>query len=374
MPKINIALGAILGLLVFIIATSGDNAIEGDETFALNSQETGVSSIKANDSEEEVPLKAHQTEKEDLPAQEDLHVSVQINQAIQSYDELSQYPPYSQPIRSKEHLNSFVNTVYPDSSLPFPFEGVEQPIDSSVALNEYNYFYGDTISARIDLTNIPLGASVEARAQIISLTGEVLANIEAEVVVDDSQHKAFISGFDTKDYDASQWPLELNFAVLADVDGNKIFLTAPFRLNSATAELSSLGYSEVEGAHLRIPVNMNVLLSGYYFVSGVLYSGESEQPLVYLETEGRLGEGSQNLFLKAHVQALKQGGDEGPYELRNIKIERWSDEVIPMDVAGKVTGDDFVVEGYRFDDFEDSPYVDPLKQERMRLMQGLSAL
>lgn len=107
---------------------------------------------------------------------------------------------------------------------------------------------------------------------------------------------------------------------------------------------------------------------------GVLYSGESEQPLVYLETEGRLGEGSQNLFLKAHVQALKQGGDEGPYELRNIKIERWSDEVIPMDVAGKVTGDDFVVEGYRFDDFEDSPYVDPLKQERMRLMQGLSAL
>ena len=79
----------------------------------------------------------------------------QISAAIQSYDEISQYPPNSQPIVSVEHVNSFVNSAKSESSLPFPFAGLELPIQLSIALDEYNYFYGETITAAIQLSELP---------------------------------------------------------------------------------------------------------------------------------------------------------------------------------------------------------------------------
>src|SRR5690606_35662166 len=99
----------------------------------------------------------------------------------------------------------------------------------------------------------------------------------------------------------------------------------------------------------------------------------TDKPLIHLETEGPLSEGLSSLQLKAHIQALKKSGDEGPYYLDKIRIERWSDEQLPRDVAGKVPQADYSVQGYSFNDYLDKPYLDPLAEERKRLIQGLSS-
>jgi hypothetical protein len=301
-------------------------------------------------------------------------VNEQIETAMQSYAEISKYPPHSQPIVSEEHINSFINATVPESSLPYPFTDLEKPIQLSLKLEKYNYFFGDSISATIELSDIPDNASVSSRSVLMDLNGEVLAESGVELKDDANDNKSMTASFDSSAYDTSAWPLEMNLGAYLDVNGHQLFISAPFRINTTTATLESIGFSEAKSENLIIPVNLNVSLAGYYYVAAILYSAQSHQPLIYLETEGSLASGASTLNLRAHIQALKKGGDEGPYLLEKIRVERWSDEIIPMDVAGQVNQESFAVEGYQFDAFEDIPYIDPLNEERIRLMEGLSSL
>jgi len=301
-------------------------------------------------------------------------VNKQIETAMQSYAEISKYPPHSQPIISKEHVYSFINASVPESSLPYPFEGLETPIQLSLKLEKYNHFFGDKVKASIQLSDIPENAAVSSRSALMDLTGDVLAESGVELEDDASTYKSMSVTFDTSAYDTGDWPLEVNLGAYIDVNGHQLFISAPFRINTTTATIESVGFSEVKSENLVIPVSLNVTLAGYYYVAGILYSAQSDQPLIHLETEGPLRSGLSSLSLKAHIQALKKGGDEGPYLLKNIRVERWSDATIPMDVAGQISQDSFTVEGYEFDAFEDIPYIDPLAEERIKLMEGLSSL
>ncbi len=296
-------------------------------------------------------------------------LSAQVEDAMLQYEELSKYPPHSQPILSEQHVHSFVNLGVPEASHPFPFDDLETPIQLSIELKQFNYFYGDTIQAQVKVMNAPQPAQISYRAVLIDLTGEVLAET-SHAEIKDMQADFTV---DTKAYSAQEWPQEMNFGAHVDVNGYAMFISAPFRINTETAELDSIGFSEPVAENLVIPVNLNVKLPGYYFLAGILYSQTTQQPLIHLETEGRLGEGLSTLSLKAHIQALKKGGDEGPYYLDKIRIERWSDEQIPRDVAGKVPPADYTIEGYAFGDYQDVPYLDPLAEERKRLLQGLSS-
>lgn len=309
----------------------------------------------------------------DTPDTEPSHtieqLSAQVEDALEQFEELSKYPPTSQPILSEEHVHSFMNTSAPQASHPFPFADLEQPIQLSIELNQYNYFFGDAIHAQLSVGNVPESSSLSARAVLTDLAGEVLAETSN---LDISELRANVA-FDTKAYNTSNWPLEMNFGAHVDVNGYHMFISAPFRINTETAELDSVGFSEPVAENLIIPVNLNVKLPGYYFVAGILYSQQSNQPLIHLEAEGPLSEGQATLELKAHIQALKKSDDEGPYYLDKIRIERWSDELIPRDIAGKVPEAEYSVEGFPFNAYQDIPYVDPLAEERKRLMQGLTA-
>lgn len=305
---------------------------------------------------------------------ESREVTQQIETAMQSYAEISKYPPHSQPIVSDEHINAFINASIPESTLPFPITGLDKPIQVSLTLEKYNYFFGDAINASISLSDLPLAASVSARAVLMSIEGEILAESGTELIDDSSKDKTLKTAFDTTAYNVQQWPLEVDLGVYVDVNGHPLFTSAPFRINTATATFESVGYSEAIAENLTIPVNLNVALAGYYYVAAILYSQRSDKPLIHLEAEGKLNSGLSSLNLNAHIQALKKGGDEGPYLLKNIRIERWSDEVIQMDVAGQVGLESYVVEGYSFDSYDDTPYIDPLNAERIKLMEGFSSL
>tara|TARA_R110002072_G_scaffold9584_2_gene46387 strand:- start:14074 stop:15174 length:1101 start_codon:yes stop_codon:yes gene_type:complete len=296
-------------------------------------------------------------------------LTAHVEDALLHYTEISQYPPTSQPISNKEHISAFMNTSLPQSSLPFPFDGLETPIQVSIELNQNNYFYGDPIVAKVTISQVPEQASISTRATLMSIEGDVLA----ESTKQEYQDNSTIITFDTQSYSAGSWPIEMNVGAYIDVNGRTLFISAPFKINDQTASLESLGFSEPVAENLVIPLNLNVELAGYYYVAAILYSSKTQSPLVHLETEGNLSEGMETLKLKAHIQALKKGDDEGPYYLDNIRIERWSDDIIPRDVAGKVNDNDYLVDSYAFSSYEDKPYLDPLAEERQRLIQGLSA-
>ncbi len=308
-----------------------------------------------------------------MPSPEEVEFSEQVNDqvenALMQFDEISKYPPHSQPILNEAHVSAFVNSSLPQTSLPFPFDGLETPIQVSIELDQNNYFFGDQIKAKINISDIPAGSNISTRTVLMSIDGETLAESGYQETKDDSTFVVF----DTQSYATSDWPIEMNVGAYIDVNGHNLFITAPFKINSETASLDSIGFSEPVAENLVIPVNLDVKLAGYYFVAGILYSNKTQQPLIHLETEGRLAEGMSSLNLHAHIQALKKGGDEGPYYLDKIRIERWSDELIPRDIAGKVDHSEYLVDGYSFTDYEDKPYLDPLAEERKRLLQGLSS-
>tara|TARA_R110002167_G_scaffold80443_9_gene221201 strand:- start:502 stop:1626 length:1125 start_codon:yes stop_codon:yes gene_type:complete len=302
-------------------------------------------------------------------AESSVIMSVQVEDALMQFNEISKYPPTSQPILSEAHVNSFMNSSLPQTSLPFPFDDLETPIQVAIELDQNNYFFGDQIKAKVTINDAPEGSTPSTRAVLMSINGEILAESGYQETKESTTHILF----DTQAYDTDSWPIEINVGAYIDVNGRNIFITAPFKINDETASLDSIGFSEPVAENLVIPVNLNVKLPGYYFIAAVLYSSKSQQPLIHLETEGKLDEGNSSLSLNAHIQALKKGGDEGPYYLDKIRIERWSDELIPRDVAGKVEQNEYLVDGYSFKDYQDKPYLDPLAEERKRLLQGLSS-
>ncbi|MFT6029207.1 MAG: hypothetical protein ACI8O8_000943 [Oleiphilaceae bacterium] len=372
MSKLRLISGLSLGLAVSIGAWVIVSEKNVNQEVQVNSNSELLSSQTIQNINSEATFSAT-NQASQMPSHDDVQFSEQITEqvedALMQFDEISKYPPTSQPILSQAHVNSFINSSLPQASLPFPFDDLVTPIQVSIELDQNNYFFGDQIKAKIDISDIPEGSSVSTRSVLISIDGVTLAESGYQ---ETKENSTFII-FDTQAYTTDSWPIEMNVGAYVDVNEHSIFITAPFKINDESASLDSVGFSEPVAENLVIPVNLNVKLPGYYYLAGVLYSAKSQQPLIHLETEGQLAEGFGSLNLKAHIQALKKGGDEGPYYLDKIRIERWSDEVIPRDIAGKVDQSEYLVDGYDFKDYEDKAYLDPLAEERKRLLQGLSS-
>jgi hypothetical protein len=357
----SITVGIILFTIVWVNSTQ-------DELLAASPD-----ARQQNQTQDSLLIKDTTNQTTAMPTSENIEtseiISAQVEDALMQYDEISKYPPNSQPILSETHVNSFINSSLPQTSLPFPFDDLDTPIQVSIELDQSNYFFGDQIKARVDISDTPEGANISTHSVLMSIDGETLA----ESGYQETEGTTTFIIFDTQAYSTDNWPIEMNIGAYIDVNGHKLFITAPFKINDETASLDSIGFSEPVAENLVIPANLNVKLPGYYYLAGILYSAKSQQALIHLETEGQLSEGIASLNLNAHIQALKKGGDEGPYYLGQIRIERWSDELIPRDIAGKVDQKEYLVDGYSFNDYLDKPYLDPLAEERKRLLQGLSS-
>lgn len=364
----SLSIGTALFIAVWI-NTSQDEVVN-DNVLATHSGTTLENQRQTQENSEVLNTKSQTS---NMPSPEDVEslevISAQVEDALMQFDEISKYPPTSQPILSEAHVNSFMNTSLPQTSLPFPFDDLETPIQVSIELDQSNYVFGDQIKAKVNISDAPEGANISTHSVLMSIDGETLADSGYQETKGSTTHITF----DTQAYPTDNWPIEMNVGAYIDVNGRNIFITAPFKINDETASLDSIGFSEPVAENLVIPVNLKVLIPGYYYVAGILYGAKSKQPLIHLETEGRLGEGIVSLNLNAHIQALKKGGDEGPYYLDKIRIERWSDDLIPRDIAGKVDQNEYTIDGYSFNDYEDNPYLDPLAEERKRLLQGLSS-
>ena len=117
-----------------------------------------------------------------------------------------------------------------------------------------------------------------------------------------------------------------------------------------------------------------MFVSGYYFISAVLKDQQSGQPLIALQTEGRMSQGNGQLIAKAHIQALREGGSEGPYILTNIKANRGAERGEQFDIPASTIKQQYTISGFPFSEYQDEEYQDPLSQERVELLKAIGTI
>ena len=293
----------------------------------------------------------------------------QVQQVAELYQQTAQYPIGSQPI-----------TNLADARQPKPFEEteVETPFETesgdtitvSAAVDRFQYFTNETVNLRLTLAGVPEGVFVKANASIASAKGET--GLESEL--QNQTQNVLIASFETAFAKPNTLTTEMLIRLNIDVGGEPFFTTVGFNYNAASAQLNGLGIVRPNGANLEIPLEYSVFVSGYYFMSGILHDQKSGKPLIALQTEGRMTQGNGRLIAKAHIQALKATGSEGPYILQSIKAYRGAERGEQFDSPVSTTQPQYDIQAYEFSQYEDEDFNDPLTQERVEFLEELGKI
>jgi len=295
----------------------------------------------------------------------------QVNLVVDQYEETARFPIGSQPIRN-----------IADARQPEPFEEteVETPFETesgetiavAAAVDRFQYFTNDIINVRLMLSGVPDGDFVKAEAVISGLNGDTPLSTELQAT--DASQKLLTGAFDTSLVPSSVFSEEMIIKLSISVGGEPFFTTVSFNYTVASAKLVGLGIVKPNGANLEIPLEYSVFNSGYYFVNAILSDQETGRPLITIQTEGRMDQGNGSLLAKAHIQALKESGSEGPYILKNIKAHRGAERGEQFDTPASTIQPQFTVTGYSFSEFQDEEYQDPLAQERVDFLRSLGQI
>jgi len=136
----SLSIGTVLFIAVWI-NTSQDEVVSGNE-LATHSSTTLQNRLQTQESSEAsntISQTANMPSPKDVESSE--IISAQVEDALMQFDEISKYPPTSQPILNEAHVNSFMNTSLPQASLPFPFDDLETPIQVSIELESKHFFF-----------------------------------------------------------------------------------------------------------------------------------------------------------------------------------------------------------------------------------------
>ncbi|RMF14456.1 MAG: hypothetical protein D6758_11495 [Gammaproteobacteria bacterium] len=290
-------------------------------------------------------------------------MKAELAQIAQAYEAASRYPSFSQPVFSKEALEQFMPETPSAVSLPFPREDGRPGVRISLSLDRYQYFPADTLLWKLDLQDPEGRKSWQARLSVRALSGAVL--IPEQAVADVVQGVLSLP-------EPQPGVTEYQLQVRIESEGERYFISAPFRLNPAVARINGLSWAHQDGPWLNMALSTDVFLPGYYFLSANLYNAMNGEPVVHLEAEQRLAAGSTTMTLKAHGSALRARGDAGPYVLKDIRLIRGAEEGEPEDLAGQPPGAPVPVPGFALDTWDDTPWEDPEAAERTEFLKKLA--
>lgn len=278
-----------------------------------------------------------------------------------AYEAGSQYPAYSFPI-SEEHLQDYAYNQY--SPVVTPVSDGGDTARLSVELEQLHFEKGNPIlgtatvsgDAASDLTVNEVSVRDPAGQSLYRQSLEAESDGEYELVIRPSGSEA------------SEWPVELMVMVSGSFRGRDVEAVAPLRYNDPVGEVASVGDARVEGAHLIIPVEVDVDGEGDYAISGNLYSRDG-QPLIHIEHEARLSGFDNGTKLRIHRQALEAKGNEGPYELGDLRLRKLPARPGDRTSYGPRLEKRFNVEGASFDEYSDTTYEDPMREARLEFLR-----
>ena len=297
-------------------------------------------------------------------------LKAQIFQISNQYQETIKYPIGSQPITNPADAREYREFEQSEVDLPFPeSDGDENPIRIAAATDTFQYFQGDSISVRVQISGAPSDTHIEVNGVLSGRNGDVPIN--AAFSPKDRTLTEFNAVFDTKLAPSNLLSQEMLVKLNVSVGDRKLFTTVAFSYSIASAQIVAVQTVRVEGPNLVIPLQLNVFQNGYYFVNGVLEDAESGRPLIRLQSEQRLQQGNAIINLNAHIAALQAQGSEGPYVLRSLTSYRGAEVGERFDAPASSSQSRFVIQGFPFSSFENEEYVDEQGQERLEFLQNL---
>ena len=309
--------------------------------------------------------------KDDFSEFEQQVLTAQVQNIADRYADTARFPIGSQPIR---------NIADARPAEPFEETEVETPFETesgdiigvSAAVDKFQYFSNETINVRLELSGLSEGVFVKATATIASQQGNTSLVTDLEAI--DSSQSVLLGALNTSLTSSQFFSKEMFVKVFVEVDGEPFLTTVAFSYDTASAQLVGLGLVQPNGATLDIPFEYTVFQSGYYFVSALLQDQQTGQPLIALQTEGRMTQGNGQVIAQAHIQALKEAGSEGPYVLTNIKAYRGAERGEQFDVPASNVKSQFEIAAQPFSSYEDQAFEDPLAQERVEFLKELGNL
>lgn len=309
--------------------------------------------------------------KDDFSEFEQQVLTAQVQNIADRYADTARFPIGSQPIRNIADVRPAEPFEETEVETPFETESGDI-IGVSAAVDKFQYFSNETINVRLELSGLSEGVFVKATATIASQQGNTSLVIDLEAI--DSSQSVLLGALNTSLTSSQFFSKEMFVKVFVEVDGEPFLTTVAFSYDTASAQLVGLGLVQPNGATLDIPFEYTVFQSGYYFVSALLQDQQTGQPLIALQTEGRMTQGNGQVIAQAHIQALKEAGSEGPYVLTNIKAYRGAERGEQFDVPASNVKSQFEIAAQPFSSYEDQAFEDPLAQERVEFLKELGNL
>ena len=92
-----------------------------------------------------------------------------------------------------------------------------------------------------------------------------------------------------------------------------------------------------------------------------------------LRAEGSLESSNGVLVLRAHIAALKKAGSEGPYELKDLGLQRLPSEPDYITEYGHIEQDVFSITAFSFKLYSDQPYRNEKTQRIAKELRRLGS-
>ncbi|MEM7360741.1 MAG: hypothetical protein AAF431_16745 [Pseudomonadota bacterium] len=303
---------------------------------------------------------------------EDEAIRAQMMQVADLYEDTSKYPHFSQPITNPDTVKEIEPFEETETDTPFPSDEYDEPIRLLASVDRYQYFQGETISVRLRIVGAPSDTFINASATVGAAQND--APLSTPLNPTSSNYTEFVGSLDTNVVPAHLLTTEMLLKVNVTIGEESMFTTVPFRYSQASAQLVTVPYSRIESEYLLIPLQYTVYRPGYYFANAILDDAGTGQPLLRLQAEGPMNQGNGVLMLKAHVRALKKMGSSGPYTVRSVKTYRGAEDGEVYDLPASGVRQRFEVQGFPFEQYEDSPYQDELAAERLEFLRNLGAV
>lgn len=294
----------------------------------------------------------------------------QLKQVADIYAENIKYPITSQPIYNADEARDYKEFEQSEVDLPFPGDDDDQnPIRISAATNTFQYFQGDTVIVRVQISGAPQETFIDVKGVLSGSNGDL--PIEGVFHPNDESLTQFTAVFDTKLAPSSLLTHEMLVKLNVSVGDRPLFTTVAFRYSDASAQIIGVQQVRTEGPNLVIPLQVNVFQSGYYFVNGILEDAQTGRPLIQLQAEKRFLQGNGIINLSAHITALRRQASEGPYVLRSLRSHRGAEVGERFDVPVSTSSPRYSIQGFPFSAYDDEEYENEDSEDVLEFLDGL---
>ncbi len=274
------------------------------------------------------------------------------------YEEQTKYPDFSLPIDKNELETKYLPDIAVANELPARLSDPNSP-GLSIKTSRLRYFPGDEVSAIAVISGLPEAEPSSVRSQLL-WNGEALAH--ATVMPRDDAPHSYDVHFGPLQLSQVSQQVELNLYTEFMFQGESFERLTSFEYVPTIARLDGVAPASVNGEYLEIPVYVSTDKPGFHRVKGNLYDATTGEPLVHLRAEEQLDTSSGTLVLKAHIAALKKAGSEGPYELKDLGLQRLPSEPDYITEFGSIEQEVFNVNSFSFNQYSDKPYINEKSQ------------